>query len=72
MKGSTMFKTSMQRARLLLVDDRFKLGGAMYRIRMITRNASVTTIEAYDIKDHSHQIRVELPHHTRMKIYNQR
>ena len=67
-----MFKVSVCRASSMLVDDRFKMGGIMYRIQMIARNASVTMIEAYNIKNPSHQIYVELPNHTMMKIHNQK
>ena len=67
-----MFKTRVLRARIVMVDDRFKMGGTMYRINMLARNKSLTMLEAYAIENPSHQIYLELPHHTKMKIYNQK
>ena len=68
-----MFKTRIVCARWLMVDDRFKMGGSMYRITKfdINRQLGRVEIEAYNIAAAEEStLFASFPTNVRIKIYN--
>ena len=67
-----MFETRIVCARRLMIDDRFKMGGNMYRIQGLfnDRYNGRTELVAVDIKNPLSVITASFNYNVRIKIYN--
>jgi hypothetical protein len=73
-KIMTLYTTSYSLAQNLLADDRFKMGGEMYRIVTVGNDGNNdVVISFYPLADrHQFQHVLTTPQHTTFKIYNQK
>lgn len=67
-----MLKSKIVCARHLMIDDRFKMGGNMYRIQRLfnDRYAGRTELVAHDVDDPFSMITASFNNNVRIKIYN--
>lgn len=69
-----MFVTRVVCARWLMIDDRFKIGGTMYRVQNLhtDRYNGRTEVIAYDITNSRSIVTASFNNNVRIKIYNLR
>lgn len=65
-----MYKTRIVHARRLMIDDRFKVAGSLYRVKDVSPTPfTTTTIWAYDVETDA-EILLTVSSLSHFKIYN--
>ena len=68
----TEFNASDVTAKDLMQDDRFEIGGEMYRISKIVKNLDERVIHFYPIRNVTRTGTLVIPSDTKFKIFNQK